>query len=49
LFYKLYVEEKEVKDVSFETGLKRDVIYNRLARGKKKIQKLFKLSERRGL
>ncbi|NSB43136.1 hypothetical protein B0P06_002907 [Clostridium saccharoperbutylacetonicum] len=25
LFYKLYIEEK---DISFETGLKRDVIYN---------------------
>ncbi|MDR3597294.1 sigma-70 family RNA polymerase sigma factor [Clostridium sp.] len=48
LFYKLYVEEKEVKDVSNETGLKRDVIYNRLARGKKKIQKIFKISESRG-
>ena len=48
LFYKLYVEEKEVKDVSFETGLKREVIYNRLSRGKKKIQELFKISESRG-
>lgn len=49
LFYKLYVEEKEIDIVSYETGLKRDVIYNRLSRGKKKIQKLFKLSESRGL
>lgn len=49
LFYKLYVEEKEIDTVSYETGLKRDVIYNRLSRGKKKIQKLFKLSESRGL
>lgn len=48
LFYKLYVEEKEVNDVSFETGLKREVIYNRLARGKKKLQKIFKFSESRG-
>ena len=48
LFYKLYVEEKEIDDVSYETGLKRDVIYNRLSRGKKRIQKLFKISERRG-
>lgn len=35
LFYKLYIEEKEIKDISFETGLKREVIYNRLTRGKK--------------
>ncbi|WP_160688246.1 sigma-70 family RNA polymerase sigma factor [Clostridium sp. C2-6-12] len=49
LFYKLYVEEKEINDVSEEIGLKRDVIYNRLSRGKKKIQKLFNLAESRGL
>ncbi len=48
LFYKLYVEEKEINDVSQETGLKRDVIYNRLSRAKKKMQKIFKLSESRG-
>ena len=49
LFYKLYVEEKEINNVSEETGLKRDVIYNRLSRGKKKIQKLFNFAESRGL
>lgn len=49
LFYKLYVEEKEIKDVSEETGLKREVIYNRLSRGKRKIQKLFNFAESRGL
>ena len=49
LFYKLYVEEKEINDVITETGLKRDVIYNRLSRGKKRIQKIFNLSESRGL
>ena len=48
LFYKLYVEEKEISDVSSETGLKKDVIYNRLSRGKKKIQKIFNISESRG-
>lgn len=48
LFYKLYVEEKEISDVSSETGLKKEVIYNRLSRGKKKIQKIFKISESRG-
>ncbi|SQB93177.1 sigma-70 family RNA polymerase sigma factor [Clostridium tetanomorphum] len=36
LFYKLYVEEKEIEAVSKETGLKRETIYNRLSRGKKK-------------
>lgn len=48
LFYKLYVEEKEVDKITEETGLKRDIIYNRLSRGKKRIQKLFKISGSRG-
>lgn len=48
LFYKLYIEEKEIKDISFETGLKREVIYNRLTRGKKKLQKILNISESRG-
>jgi RNA polymerase sigma-70 factor (ECF subfamily) len=48
LFYKLYIEEKEIKDVSFETGLKREVIYNRLTRGKKKLQRMLNISESRG-
>lgn len=41
LFYKLYLEEKEMEEVSNETGLKKEVIYNRLSRGKKKLRKLF--------
>lgn len=48
LFYKLYVEEKEIEAITEETGLKRDIIYNRISRGKKKIQRLFRLSESRG-
>ena len=38
LFYKLYVEEKTMGQVSLETGMKQDVIYNRLSRGKKKLR-----------
>lgn len=45
LFYKLYVEEIEVDKVSQETGIKRDVIYNRVSRGKKKLRDIFKLKE----
>lgn len=41
LFMKLYVEEKSVGQVSDETGLKKDVIYNRVSRGKRKIGKRF--------
>ncbi|EKQ51555.1 MULTISPECIES: sigma-70 family RNA polymerase sigma factor [unclassified Clostridium] len=48
LFYKLYVEEKEMKDVSEETGFRRDIIYNKISRGKKKIQKIFSVLESRG-
>lgn len=48
LFYKLYVEEKEITDVCKETGIKREVIYNRLSRGKKRIKSIFKIMESRG-
>ena len=41
LFWKLYVEEKGMEEVSKETGMKKDVIYNRVSRGKKKIRKHF--------
>ncbi|AIY78657.1 sigma-70 family RNA polymerase sigma factor [Clostridium botulinum] len=48
LFYKLYIEEKEVSDITKEMGIKRETVYNRLSRGKKKIQKIFKILESRG-
>ncbi|MBW6410639.1 sigma-70 family RNA polymerase sigma factor [Clostridium weizhouense] len=48
LFYKVYIEEKEINDITKEMGVKREVIYNRLSRGKKKIQKIFKVLENRG-
>lgn len=48
LFYKLYVEEKEVEAVIKETGLRREIIYNRLSRGKKKIKNMFRIMENRG-
>lgn len=41
LFLELYVEDKEIKKVSQETGMKESVIYNRISRGKKKIRQLF--------
>lgn len=43
LFIKLYIEEKKVEEVSKETGINRNVIYNRISRGKKKIKNLFLL------
>ena len=48
LFYKLYVEEIEVYKISEETGMKRDAIYNRVSRAKKKIRDIFKFKESRG-
>ncbi|MGL6175061.1 MAG: sigma-70 family RNA polymerase sigma factor [Cellulosilyticaceae bacterium] len=41
LFIKLYIEEQDMNQISAETGMKREVIYNRVSRGKKKIQQLF--------
>ena len=41
LFMKLYVEEMEPEEVSRQTGMKKDVIYNRVSRGRRKIRKLF--------
>lgn len=48
LFLKLYVQEKDMNDICFETGMKRDVIYNRLSRGKRKLRNFFNLKESRG-
>ncbi len=41
LFWKLYVEEKPMDEVSRETGMKKEVIYNRLSRGKRRIRKRY--------
>ncbi len=41
LFLKLYVQEHTIEQVSRETGMKKEVIYNRLSRGKKKIRRQY--------
>ncbi|MEG1311266.1 MAG: sigma factor-like helix-turn-helix DNA-binding protein, partial [Romboutsia sp.] len=41
IFLKLYVQEKEIDIVSEEINLKKDVIYNRISRGKAKLRGLF--------
>lgn len=46
LFLKLYVEEKDIDTISEETGMHRDLIYNRVSRGKKKLRDIFKLGGR---
>lgn len=48
IFYKLYIEEKEIEEVSSDMAIKKDVIYNRISRGKKKIKSLFSLDLRGG-
>ena len=49
LFYKLYVEEMDIDEVSEEYGMKKDVVYNRLSRAKKKIKNIFNINKRRGV
>lgn len=39
LFWKLYVEEMSVEEISADTGMKKNVIYNRVSRGKRRIRK----------
>lgn len=46
LFVKLYIEQDKIDYISRETGLKRDVIYNRISRGKRKIRKIFNIRGR---
>lgn len=38
IFLKLFYEEKDVEEISRELGLKKEIIYNRVSRGKRKIQ-----------
>lgn len=46
LFLKLYVDEQDIDSISEETGMHRDVIYNRVSRGKKKLKNIFKFGGR---
>ena len=39
IFKKLYFEEKNMDEISEETGLSKSILYNRLSRGKKKMRK----------
>ncbi|MCI9081025.1 MAG: sigma-70 family RNA polymerase sigma factor [Lachnospiraceae bacterium] len=41
LFMKLYVEEQSMEQVSRETGMKQEVIYNHLSRSKRKLRRQF--------
>lgn len=41
LFLRLYVEEQSIEQVSRETGMKKEVIYNHLSRCKRRLRKKF--------
>lgn len=42
IFKELYIENKDMEEVSQDMGLDKSVLYNRLSRGKKKIRKEVK-------
>jgi RNA polymerase sigma-70 factor (ECF subfamily) len=42
IFKELYIENKDIDEVSQDMGLDKSVLYNRLSRGKKKIRKEVK-------
>ena len=46
LFMRIYVAEDSVAEVSRDTGMKREVIYNRLSRGRKKLKAVYAWNER---
>lgn len=39
IFIKRYIEDKSIEELVLETGIKEEIIYNRLSRGRKKIRK----------
>lgn len=41
LFKRLYIDEQEMDEITQQTGMKADVIYNRVSRGKRKIREIF--------
>ena len=48
LFYRRYVKEQPIAQISSETGLHRNRIYSRISKGKKKIRKFFKEKDHGG-
>ena len=49
IFHKLYVEERDMNEVSEDTGIKREIIYNRISRAKKRLRNIFRLNENGGI
>ena len=42
IFKKLYFEDRDMDEVSRDTGLSKSILYNRISRGKKKIRREIK-------
>ena len=42
VFIKRYIEGKSRKEVALETGMKEEVIYNRISRGRKKLRRKYR-------
>ena len=47
LFRRLIIEDEDIEDVSKDLDMSKNVIYNRVSRGKKKIRKIFDIKEAR--
>lgn len=45
LFWRVYVAEDSVAEISRDTGMKPSVIYNHLSRGRRKLKKLYTLKK----
>jgi len=43
IFIKLYFENKNMDEISVDTGLSKPVLYNRLSRGRKKMREAFSI------
>lgn len=41
IFTELYLKDKSIEEICFQTGMRKDYIYNRLSRGKKKLRTLW--------
>lgn len=48
LFRQLFIEELEPEEVARRNGMKRENLYNRISRGKKKIRKHFSQTKQKG-
>lgn len=41
LFYRRYVKDESIEEISMETGFSRDKVYQRLSRGKRKLKEVW--------